>query len=154
MMHSSIKRALSKKLNQQDGGEENNAHETPPQRYLPRLELSKIGRTEPICPHCNAALETMPATTAYCPHCRNEILVMTRPKDKATVLVNETEASQLHEEWQAYHERRDPYLREKGAHAINLEYSALWDKLGREPTIAEIKTSFLSKDADEGIGSE
>ena len=49
----------------------------------------------------------------------------------------------------AYNERQDPYLRAKGAHAINLEYSALWDKLGREPTLQEIKASFQEKEEGE-----
>ena len=146
-MHSSIKRALRNKQLQQDDHPKTAANQTS-QRYLPRLELSKLGQTEPICPHCEAELDAVPSQTSNCPHCAQEIIVMSRPKDKATVLVNADEAAQLNKEWEAYNERRDPYLRKKGAHAINLEYSELWDQLAREPTIKEIKESFMKKDKE------
>lgn len=148
MMHSSVRRALQKKQAQSniDSDQQADSSNQAPQRYLPRLELSKTGQTEPVCPYCQMNLDQMPQETCNCPNCGEEIIVMKRPKDKAVVLVNDQEAEQLNNEWEAYNERRDPYLREKGAHAINLEYSDLWDKLGREPTLQEIKASFLKKD--------
>jgi len=148
MMHSSVRRALQKKQAQSGNAPSQKAtsgNQTP-QRYLPSLELSMTGQTEPVCPNCQANVEKMPLETCHCPNCNEEIFVMKRPKDKATVLVTKQEAEQLNHEWEAYNERRDPYLREKGAHAINLEYSELWEKLGREPTLKEIKASFLKKD--------
>ena len=150
MMHSSVRRALQKKQAQSNSDSDQKAvsNNQTPQRFLPRLELSKTGQTEPVCPNCQSNLGEMPTDTFHCANCNAEIIVMKRPKDKAVVLVNAQQAEQLNQEWEAYNERRDPYLREKGAHAINLEYSQLWDKLGREPTLKEIKNSFLKKDKE------
>lgn len=61
--------------------------------------LTSIGNLERICPNCNKQLEKKPGRKSKCPHCGNFIYVRTRPLDRQRVLVTESQASELEEQW-------------------------------------------------------
>lgn len=73
------------------------------------MPFTAIGCTEPNCPYCSAALEKMPGRKKKCPSCTRDILVRTRPLDRKRVLVTDSQAEDLEEQWEEWRERRgDP----------------------------------------------
>ena len=64
-----------------------------------------IGNIDPICPCCNFRLEKRPRKTKKCPNCGAFIYVLPRPYDRQRVLVTESQAKQIKEQWNQHHSR-------------------------------------------------
>jgi len=67
-----------------------------------RADEFLIGNAEPVCPCCATLLDKMPGRKAKCQHCGQFMYVRTRLSDRKRVLVTETQAKQIEEQWNAY----------------------------------------------------
>lgn len=66
-------------------------------------KLPKIGTSEAVCPHCGAVLEKMPGRKRKCAECGEFIYVRTRPQDRIRVLVTESQAQEIDDQWDVHH---------------------------------------------------
>jgi len=64
-----------------------------------------IGNIDPICPCCNFRLDKKPGKRKKCPNCGAFIYVLPRPYDRERVLVTESQAKQIKEQWNQHHNR-------------------------------------------------
>lgn len=55
------------------------------------------------CPYCGTVLDPVPTRKKKCPHCKNIIYVNYSLTDPRKRLVTEPEATEIEQEWQAYH---------------------------------------------------
>ena len=67
--------------------------------------LEAIGNIDPICPYCNFRLDKKPNNKKKCPNCASIIYVRIRPHDREKVLVSETQAIQIKNQWEQYRNR-------------------------------------------------
>ena len=106
-------------------------------------QLSAIGNIDAICPYCNQVLKKKPGRKKKCPSCNQFIYVRTRPSDKQQVLLTETQAEEIEEQWSIVN----------GTHAIFLlakrllaeEEAKLAKRFGREPSDKEVESSLLNQ---------
>ncbi|MBC8391410.1 MAG: hypothetical protein H8E17_02430 [Deltaproteobacteria bacterium] len=64
-----------------------------------------IGNIDPVCPCCNFRFDKKPGKTKKCPNCGAFIYVLPRPYDRERVLVSESQAKQIKEQWNQHHNR-------------------------------------------------
>ena len=102
-----------------------------------------IGNIESICPNCGKALEIRPSKKKNCPECGRLIYVRTRPSDKEKVLVTESQAEQIEEQWSIVDGTHEFYLAEKKAlEDLKREMIA---KLGRVPSDNDVRWHLYNK---------
>lgn len=96
------------------------------------------------CPYCNGALQKIPQKKTKCPHCGEFILVRTRPKDNARVVVTKDEADKIDEEWSIIGGWHSEFLSRR--QEIEKERQRLRERFGgKEPTDSDIQWSILNK---------
>ena len=66
-------------------------------------ELTPIGRTDAVCPYCDAPLAKMPGRKKKCPACSQYIYIRTRPLDRQRVLLTESELPAIEAQWAGNH---------------------------------------------------
>jgi hypothetical protein len=64
-----------------------------------------IGNVDPVCPCCNFKFDRKPRNKKKCPNCGSLIYLTTRPYDRERVLVSESQAKEIKEQWNRYHNR-------------------------------------------------
>ena len=52
-----------------------------------------------VCPHCNGVLKKIPGAKTKCPLCYEYIYVRTEPKSNTRILVSESRANEIDDEW-------------------------------------------------------
>jgi hypothetical protein len=65
----------------------------------PSKRFHRIGRTDNVCPSCEASLEKRPQRKTKCPHCDQFIYSRKRPIDEQRVLLNEEQAAIIEQDW-------------------------------------------------------
>lgn len=70
-----------------------------PEEFGPLPPLRTIGETSDLCPSCGIALARRPGRKTTCKACGRTIFVRTRPLDGESVLVNESGAAAIEEDW-------------------------------------------------------
>jgi hypothetical protein len=110
-----------------------------------------IGLTEGLCPYCRSELPAWPTRSGPCPRCGEPILVRSRPLDRERVLVTESEAEALEEQWELHRERGGhsplrPLLNEE---ELEAEHAQLCVRFGREPTQFDVAASLITHRAFE-----
>ncbi len=106
-----------------------------------KSQLTPIGKLDQ-CPHCDTNLDKIPKRKKKCPHCGDYIFVRTRPLDRKKVLVTEKQKSDVEREWNRYYEEKE-YSQLLQDEEYQKEKKSLFSELGRDPTLAELKTSVL-----------
>jgi len=114
----------------------------------------KSNNTEPLqqkderkaeCPYCNESLAKIPGAKTKCPHCGKFMFVRTRPKDNVRVVVTESEADKIDEEWSIVNDTHDSFVTEKENYAKEKEM--LRKRFGgKEPSENDIKWGLLNKE--------
>lgn len=102
-----------------------------------------IGVREPICPYCGVHLSAMPGAKKRCPSCRQSIYVRTHPEDRVKVLLREDEV--LIVDGQRHVARAMDHWFDEDSHEVISISSRLRKKIGRDPTRAEVRWSFLNE---------
>jgi len=110
----------------------------------PHPSFPSIGNLEAVCPHCNHPLEKRPGKKKQCPHCGQFMYVRTRPSDEQQVLVTESQADQIAEQWSIVNGRHDAFLAEKRRFAD--EKAKLAKQFGHEPSDNDVLWSQLNQD--------
>jgi len=113
-------------------------------RKKAKRQLKMVGNVDPICPHCNKGLEKKPGRKKKCPHCGQFIYVRTRPSDGKRVLVTETQAEEIAEQWAIVNGTHDAYLAERRRFAQ--EKAKLARRFGREPSDNDVRWSLLNQE--------
>lgn len=110
---------------------------------IKKPQPAKIGNTDSICPYCQVPLAHRPGRKAKCPACGNYIYVRTRPADRQQVLVTQTQAEQIDEEWTIVNGTHDHYVAEKENFAE--EKSRLKARHKTDPSDNDVQWSLLNK---------
>ena len=115
-----------------------------PSPRCPHPEFPNIGNFEAFCPYCNQQLQKRPSKKKECPHCGKIMYVRTRPSDEQQVLVTETQAEQIAEQWSMVNGTHDAYLAAKNDFAD--EKAKLAKRFGREPSDNDVRWSQLNQE--------
>jgi len=84
-------------------------HRHRPARSTPAQVLTPVrGRTDAVCPSCEASLGQMPDHKMRCPHCAKLIYVRTRPADLQRILVTKADLPSLRAQWALLHPAIQP----------------------------------------------
>ncbi len=96
------------------------------------------------CPNCHKALSKIPGAKTKCPHCGEFMLVRTRPKDNARVVVTKAEADKIDEEWTIVAGTHDIFVAEK--EKFSKEKEILRKRFGgKEPSDNDVRWGLLNK---------
>jgi predicted RNA-binding Zn-ribbon protein involved in translation (DUF1610 family) len=110
-----------------------------------------VGNIDAVCPHCNQALQKKPGRKKKCPKCGQFIYVRTRPSDRQQVLVTESQAAQIEEQWSIANGTHDAYLAQKNRLAD--EKANLRRRFGgREPSDNDVRWGLLNQERMEHAG--
>src|ERR1700692_129100 len=108
----------------------------------------KVTGATPRCPYCGAELQKEPERKTKCRSCGEFILVRTRPKDGARVIVTSGEAEEIRRDWEIVAGARMPTLRGIGYEEYQIEQ--VRDSLaaafsGSPPTDEELLIAAMQK---------
>jgi len=112
--------------------------------------MTEIGRTDAVCPYCEAVLPKKPGRKAKCPSCSSFIYVRTRPSDRQRVLVTQTDLARIEAQWESVRQTpslercKQRYVGRK--EAFERERAALAAKSGKPPPDRDVLWSILSKE--------
>lgn len=120
------------------------AKATAPRGRTSRRKFSAVGNTDAVCPHCNETLAKKPGRKKKCSHCGQFIFVRTRPSDEQRVLVTESQAEEIEEQWSIVNGTHDEYLATKKR--FSDEKGKLAKRFGREPSDNDVTWSLLNQD--------
>lgn len=106
-------------------------------------KLKDIGKIDSVCPYCENFLSKRPSRKAKCPHCGKFIFVRTRPLDRKRVLVTESEAEAIENQWARvsrteFKDYIDPEVFEKEKRALSLRF-------GCDPSDNDVRWSILNQ---------
>lgn len=97
------------------------------------------------CPNCHKALSKIPGAKTKCPHCGEFMLVRTRPKDNARVVVTKAEADKIDEQWRIESGTQEAHLAEQKRFESRKE--ALRKKFGgKDPSDHDVQWGLLNED--------
>jgi len=85
-----------------------------------------------LCPYCGSAFEKPPQRGTKCKSCGKPVLVRTNPEDRQRILVTETQAKQLEEQWALKYEYSRVIRRDRPG--FEAERELLAKKFGGPPS--------------------
>ena len=117
-----------------------------------RKRLEAIGNTDAICPYCQNALEKKPGRKKKCPKCGEFIYVRTRPSDEQKVLVTESQAEMIEEQWAIVNGTHREFLANKKRYEN--ERQRLRKQFGSEPSKDDIQWGLHNQDLIEHASNQ